>query len=200
MIAVKDSGLYHHSPFFHDIDLNVTLNEKMDNHRKIVRYDTRDDGIDEDGHGTHVAGTALGSIAEGEENPPKIARFEGIAPQAKLHMIQGFISFSLDEEVELMKDSGAKISSNSWGSTITISLPTVFAYDKLSYENPDILWVFAAGNENLWMCSPGFSKNVLTVAATTLPVGAAATNQENNKQFYYIKFHKRGIELLGRSS
>eukprot|EP01079_Euglenida_sp_SAG-EU17-18_P001494 gene1494-437_t len=70
--------------------------------------------------------------------------------------------------------AGAHIHSNSWGSG---AIPSdggnnlnVHAVDTFAYENPDVLLVFAAGNEGRSglhsMLSPAEAKNVLTVGAS----------------------------------
>lgn len=60
------------------------------------------------------------------------------------------------------------------------------AFDRMAYQNPDILWVVAAGNEILWVCSPGTSKNVLTVAASTNSIGHYASMYHNYADIYDV--------------
>lgn len=68
-------------------------------------------------------------------------------------------SVPLEFQVSVMRKVNSTLSSNSWGGT-NPNLLQINEYDKYAYENPDILWVFAAGNSYYYVASPGASKNV----------------------------------------
>lgn len=135
----------------------------------VGRYDTNDSS-DLGGHGTHVAGSIVGT---GKASNGKIT---GMAPDAKL------VFHSMDDEnQELQGDlyemwdeaykQAARIHSDSWG----VSGSGVYGYD--SYEADSFLWehkdmtaLVSAGNEGKkgkqTVGSPGSSKNVITVGAS----------------------------------
>lgn len=140
---------------------------------------------DENGHGTHVAGSAVGtgSLSGG--------RYKGIAYQAGL-IIQGLTSVTvngtdyieglpadLKELFATPHEKGAKLHSNSWvGSTDNAYDANAQAVDHFMWEHPDFLVVAAAGNlgadvnpadgmvDEASVASPGTAKNALTVGAS----------------------------------
>ncbi|KAH0172303.1 NAD(P)-binding protein, partial [Aureobasidium melanogenum] len=137
---------------------------------------------DTDGHGTHVCGSILGSKVSSAVD--KLV--EGIAPQAELVM-QSLLNesdglfptskvYPLKQLfVDPYKKHGAHIHSNSWGSVWTgRQLPygeEARQIDEAVHENPDLLIVFAAGNDGSeWpfatLGSQAAAKNCLTVGAT----------------------------------
>ena len=149
------------------------------------------DWSDLDGHGTHVAGSVLGSGANSG------GRFKGTAPEAELVFIsvgdsEGTLSglgtayfYTLFELAYTNQHgkAGARIFSNSWGDTIyTLTSDQegvgCYAVNKFMFDHPDSLVVFCAGNEGVdespadgvvdaaSLRSPGTAKNCLTVGAS----------------------------------
>lgn len=139
---------------------------------------------DPNGHGTHVAGSVLGS---GNSSVLGV-EISGTAPKAKLIFqsvldAQGNLGGLPDDLTNLFKDpyhvDGARIHTNSWGSTVNAA-----KYDSNAREVDDFVWknrdfviCFAAGNEGEDRRStgkvsegsvtpPGTAKNCITVGAT----------------------------------
>lgn len=127
-------------------------------------------------HGTHVAGTVLGT-GEGQSG-----KYAGMAPGARLIGIQGISMNGIatesqnGESIKWAYDNGADIVTNSWGE---FSLHGTYgsmaiAYDKAvrdsnsSYPgNQSMIIIFAAGNEgSQGIREPATAKNVITVGAT----------------------------------
>lgn len=133
------------------------------------------------GHGTHVAGSILGrGTASG-------GALRGGAYEAQL-VAQGMWSpmlnnlsppSRLDEMFLSAYREGARVHSNSWGSARSFGAYDSFAntVDKVMWDNPDFLLVFAAGNSGVdsdkngridggSIGSPATAKNVLSVGAS----------------------------------
>jgi len=133
------------------------------------------------GHGTHVAGSVVsrGTKSQGQ--------FKGGAHEA------GFIAHSLWSPMlnnlmvptklsDMFADgftAGARVHTNSWGSARSFGTYDGFArqVDEYSFNNPDMLVIFAAGNSGVDMNkdgridadsigSPATAKNVLSVGAS----------------------------------
>jgi subtilisin family serine protease len=133
------------------------------------------------GHGTHVAGSILGT---GQASDGKL---RGGAGRAQLVIesiwspILDNIGFSNDLNALFKKayDAGARVHSNSWGNPNALGAYDDFAHqvDEFMWNNPEMLVVFAAGNEGTdkdsngvidtgSVTSPGTAKNTLTVGAS----------------------------------
>jgi len=141
------------------------------------------DGCDT-GHGTHVCGTLAGDqsyINAGNYN------YNGMAYEAKLMMqdvgaddewgctvgeVQ--IPTSLTSAYTNAYGLGARIHSNSWGSTENSYDSYCVDIDNFMWNNPQFLVVFAAGNSGpsgSTVGYPGTAKNCVTVGATRRPPG-----------------------------
>jgi serine protease AprX len=149
---------------------------------------------DPDGHGTHVAGSALGDGVSKSDGPVR-----GTAPAAKLVLQSvldsndglGGLPDSLDQLFgPPYKTDGARIHSNSWGSTGNFGTYDQQAREVDDFVNThrDILICFAAGNEGTdkdangqvdpnSVTPPGTAKNCLTV-------GACENNRPNQALTY----------------
>ena len=181
ILAFADSGLDSGNPSTLSVDFA---------NRLVKAYDLRRPGDWSDlmGHGTHIAGTAVGSGILSGSNPAMHSyngSFAGVAPEA------GFIMQSIGDEsgyvypplnlADLFQppyQDGARIHNNSWGS------PAQGAYavysqqlDEFTWNHKDFVVVFVAGNDGEdWdrdgitdmdqIYSPGTAKNCITVGAT----------------------------------
>ncbi|GAE88266.1 S8 family serine peptidase [Acetivibrio straminisolvens] len=136
---------------------------------KIIDW-VNNTGFDENGHGTHVAGSIAGS---GEMSNGKI---KGMAPKANLFIqkigaYDGSIRmnsfYSLLQEAY---DNGVRIHNNSWGKNSQGTYASDSAdLDSFVWSHKDMLVVVSAGNNGPDECtvgSPATAKNCLTVGAT----------------------------------
>lgn len=120
--------------------------------------------IDNDGHGTHVAGT----IAAIMNNNIEVA---GVAPECKIMAVKVFPN-AYDSRcaagIKYAVDNGARVINCSWGPTkVRPSNPTVASIIEYAYAKGAII-VFAAGNENgdIVNYAPANHLKVIAVGAT----------------------------------
>lgn len=147
--------------------------------RIVGNYDVIGDGSTADkhsGHGTHVACTVLGDGNKGG--------YAGVAPDAELYFqamendnTGNFVSPSLNYLLNTAYNAGARIHTNSWGSSATSTQGEYtseaealddrsFNYDKVSNGQEGLTILFAAGNDGPGagtVGSPSTAKNVVTV-------------------------------------
>ncbi|NOJ73846.1 S8 family serine peptidase [Paenibacillus alvei] len=119
------------------------------------------------GHGTHVAGTVLGTGAMSN------GKYKGVAYGAKLFFQTigcGGTSICPGDLRDLFgsaKQQGTFIHTNSWGARFNYSYNSNSARaDEYTFKNKDFTVLFAAGNDgsgNNTISSPGNAKNTITV-------------------------------------
>lgn len=140
---------------------------------------------DTHGHGSHVAGSVAGDDATtpGERDPG-----DGMAPAAKLVIQDG--GYGVDDCADMpalgcpVADlypyfeqaylQGARIHSNAYGDRENLTPQNIYsdgseAADAFMWDHPDVLLVFAAGNQGPavdTVGSPATAKNVLAVGST----------------------------------
>jgi len=185
LLALSDTGVAHDTCFFADADATVPVTvaqavPRDTGHRKLRAYwsgvggDLNDAG---GGHGTHVAGTALGAALPGAA--PRVAEFGGAARGARLAVIDllahgsDFLAVPLELDTTLMRwsaDVGARVHSASWGAVLNGRYSAdEQALDRFAWHNRHFLMVFAAGNSGPaanTVVSPAMAKNVLAIGAT----------------------------------
>ena len=173
IIAVCDTGL--------DTGNTNTIHRDFQNRVRWTQALGRaGDWSDTDGHGTHVAGSVLGSGISSTGKYRGVSYEAGLVFQSVLDSggELGGLPTDLNELFRAAFTNGARIHSNSWGA------PNAGLYDSDSrytdmwiWSNKNMLVVFAAGNEGIdsnsdgvvdfdSMDTPGTAKNCLTVGAS----------------------------------
>jgi serine protease AprX len=177
LIGVADTGLDDSHPDFANRIVGISALGRINDHS------------DPEGHGTHVAGCALG---DGSKSDGEI---RGAAPKAKLFFQSildaagglGGLPNNLKPLFQEAYDNGVRIHNNSWGAfTYARYDATSRDVDRFVYDNPDMLIVIAAGNDGIavprvagadinadigfvdWpsVAAPATAKNALTVGAS----------------------------------
>ncbi|MGQ7848066.1 S8 family serine peptidase [Granulosicoccus sp. 3-233] len=170
-VGIADTGLDDTHPDFHDRLITA------------IARGRQGDSSDLHGHGTHVAGSMLGSGAASG------GRFKGVAPEARF-VFQSLMDargrlkglpVDLQDLFQEAFDNGVRIHNNSWGAKVDAEyVLDAREADEFVFENPDMLIVTSAGNnasaggvnepagmvDLLSMGSLGAGKNVLTVGAS----------------------------------
>lgn len=147
------------------------------------------DEADLNNHGTHVTGSILGDGSHSNGN------LAGMAPAARVTMLSmgadngGSVSVPWDLATGIFQDAyndGARLHNNSWSSTGSAGAYLAYSadVDEFIRDHPDMLIVFAAGNDGDAagsVTSPGTAKNCLTVGAceSERPLPAVLTLSPN---------------------
>ncbi|MFL5542386.1 MAG: S8 family serine peptidase, partial [Longimicrobiaceae bacterium] len=157
--------------------------------KKVFPRGRPGDASDPHGHGTHVAGSVVGTGAASQ------GAIRGVAPEAEIvfQSIRGDdgrlkLPADLGELLREAYDEGARIHNNSWGTrTGSQYRSTSFDVDDFVWRNRDMLVVIAAGNEGtavstavpprvgrgfpdwLSISAPATAKNALVVGASRGP-------------------------------
>lgn len=178
VVCEMDTGLDYNSCWFRDAN-NAPPGPT---HRKVIDYRTWGGRVYDGcgtGHGTHVAGTCVGD--QSFINPGNIG-FNGMAYKAKI-MIQdvgndgffdcllGILSVpgSLSSAFTDAYAKGARVHTNSWGSTSNAYDGYAVDVDNFMWNNKDFLVLFANGNSGpngSTVGSPATAKNCVSVGAT----------------------------------
>ncbi|KAG9390335.1 Peptidase S8, subtilisin-related [Carpediemonas membranifera] len=183
IIGLGDTGIDMNHCFFQNYTGPMQYGKTLDNHRKFVMYDDRLHGHTPGVHGTHVAGTILGSpVVQGAGS-----MYQGMAPGAKLFFID--LGTNMYPPANLKTSyfgngavAGATVFSSSWGVYEDYNYPTnSWDADWSAKENRHMTIVFSAGNagdvNGPWsVAAPGGAKNVIAVGAAQS--GLRATEDE----------------------
>ncbi len=162
-VAIIDSGIDYTHP---DLDANYAGGFDFVNNDN--------DPMDDNGHGTHVAGTVA---AEDNDDPASVV---GVAPQAKLYALKvlsssGSGSYSdVIAALEWAVDNGMQVTNNSYGSSGNPGSIVKAAFDN-SYA-AGVLHVAAAGNSG--NCG-GKGDNVIYPAWWESLIAVGATNNSD---------------------
>lgn len=197
IIGISDTGLDGNHTLFYDPHHAVPFDTVNHNHRKIISYTTYKDASDpEQGHGTHVCGTAAGNAYtktgtyyqyNGNAYDAKIAFFDIGDPNEKLD-----VPSNLNTDLLLvMYNQGARIFSNSWGGEDDGYTTDAYNVDNFMRQYPDALVLFAGGNNgdkgNHTVGTPSINKNGLCVGASLNAYESwNAITGDANKQTYNI--------------
>jgi subtilisin family serine protease len=155
---------------------------------EVVALGRARDASDAHGHGTHVAGSILGSGAGSD------GQFRGVAPAARLYFQSlldnrgglGGLPLRLQTLFQQAYRAGVRIHNNSWGAAAWSAYRLESReVDEFVHEHKDMLIVFSAGNEGTaaapaeglrssadgfvdWLSlgAPATAKNALTVGAS----------------------------------
>jgi serine protease AprX len=193
IIAIADTGFDRGST----TDVHPAFKGRVKKLYALGRPGRKDDP---DGHGTHVAGSALGDGVSTSDGPVR-----GTAPAAKLVFQSvldkhGDLGGLPDDLGELFgppyKTDKARIHSNSWGSEDSSGVYDQQAHelDDFVFTHRDILICFSAGNEGVDKDSNGqIDPNSVAPPATAkncLTVGASENNRPDQDQTYGEGFPK----------
>ncbi|MCD4750824.1 MAG: S8 family serine peptidase [Thermoanaerobaculales bacterium] len=147
-------------------------------------------------HGTHVSGSVAGdnhlNLSTGLDNGHDNG--DGMAPQAQIVLqdvgnsgggLAG-LAGDLTDMFRQAYDAGARIHSDSWGTTASVYDGTALDMDEFMFRNQDFLFVVAMGNSGTApgdgsIGSPATAKNIVSVGATT---NGGAGSQADNLMTY----------------
>ncbi|MDH7570418.1 MAG: S8 family serine peptidase, partial [Armatimonadota bacterium] len=150
------------------------------------------------GHGTHVAGSVLGSGVNSGSDPRTHSydnSFAGAAPEAdlifqSLGLNAGGMVFGPLDTADLFRQAyplGARVHTNSWGGGPDTYTATSASIDEFIYNQPDLVVLFAAGNSGADNDRDGVvdprSLGDEAVAKNVITVGACENNRPPNPQF-----------------
>ena len=180
-VGIADTGIDMTHCYFFDPNVATPYDTVNTAHRKVVTYITKygDEGDDSEAHGTHVCGTAAGKPYM---NYGDYKRYSGVAYDSKIAFLDigntatAALTIPSDLYSDLLEplyEVGARIFSNSWGSTGNAAnkyTSESLSVDKFMWDYPDALVVFAAGNDgNIGyntVGSPATNKNGICVGAS----------------------------------
>ncbi|MFA6963934.1 MAG: S8 family serine peptidase [Patescibacteria group bacterium] len=183
VVAVIDTGVDYNHP---DLKNNMLRNSS----NSIVGYNfvsNNRDVMDDDGHGTHVAGI-IAAIADNDPDHTKMSGKSniGVGPELKIMPLKGLgleggDSDGLVSAIRFAVDNGAKVISCSWGLAgyhLTIFDDAIqYAHDK------NVVTVFAAGNDTIDVknFTPAGNKYAITVGASNSEDNLAGFSNYGNR-------------------
>jgi subtilisin family serine protease len=193
IVAVADTGLDNGK---NDSTLAADFRGRLFNAYALYRTN---DWSDDNGHGTHVAGSILGNGVNSGSNPTAhsyIGSFAGAAPEASLifqsvgdasSYLYGLPS-DLNELFTPPYADGARVHSNSWGGDVAGAYYSDSREtDQFIWNHKDMVIVVAAGNSARdinptdgyvdpgSMATPATAKNCITVGASENQTSAGIT-------------------------
>lgn len=165
IVGIADTGL--------DTGVNnSTMHQDFQGRINAIYALGRTTADDPHGHGTHVAGSVLGSGARSN------GQIKGMAPAARLVFQSvldssgglGGLPANMNTLFQQAYNDGARIHSNSWGASVNGDYNTdAQQVDEFVRNNRDMIILFAASNDGPTtgtIGSPGTAKNCITVGAS----------------------------------
>uniref|UniRef100_A0A7S1B9H0 subtilisin n=2 Tax=Corethron hystrix TaxID=216773 RepID=A0A7S1B9H0_9STRA len=174
---MSDTGLSVNSCYFYDENGEVARDQSANidsARRKVIQYYAKTTSEDENGHGTHCAGTILGKICTGASCSTSNNQ-DGTAPEAKIAVYdignsgRGLYPDYSNPMFVRGAAAGATVHSASWGNGLNYYQNRDIDYDRYQHQNDSFLVVFAAGNggrNNRKNSSSSVAKNNLNVCAS----------------------------------
>lgn len=169
-------------------------------YRKVIQYVAFVDSEDGDGHGTHVAGSAVGSNYDTNSND-----FDGMAVGGKIAFFDIGYESSGDLDTPTVysnmyvaaANAGARVFSGAFGYSYNYYSRDSISVDSYSYEtNPYFLSIYSAGNEGQegWytVIDPSQAKNALSVGASEASFHGSATYYRDGNRDYVPYFSSVG--------
>lgn len=151
--------------------------------------------VDDNGHGTHVAGTIAG-VGNNGTGIVGVSWNTTIMPLKFLNSSGSGSNINAAQAMQYAADNGAKISSNSYGCACTNDQ---FLIDAIKYEHDrNVTMIAAAGNNSTdaLTFAPGSEDGAIAVAATDSTDGIAAFSNTGIR----IDVSAPGVEILSLKS
>ncbi|MGO0061536.1 S8 family serine peptidase [Brevibacillus fluminis] len=197
IVGVIDTGL--------DSGKKATLHPDLQGQvKELIAVSRKGDASDPNGHGTHVAGSIVGTGAASD------GKVKGMAPDARLifhSVLDEGDSLAIDDDnltamLTEAYDGGARIHSDSWGEAYGSGEYDSDAQemDCFVWEHPDMAILVAAGNDGSdegTISSPATAKNVIAVGASE-SVRPALKDRSADNPDDIAYFSSRGPTIDGR--
>lgn len=195
VVAVADTGLDRGK---NDSTMHLDLQGRI---KAIFPLGRINDASDPHGHGTHVAGSILGTGARSNGS------FKGMAPGAQLVFQSvmdsngglGGLPSNLNDLFSQAFNQGARIHNNSWGADVNGAYTTSSQQVDQYVWNNDMTILFASGNAGPGsgtVGSPATAKNAITVGASENLRPTFGTYADNIN--HIASFSSRGYTADGR--
>eukprot|EP01034_Spumella_vulgaris_P021533 gene21533-27568_t len=189
VVGIADTGIDMFNCYFYDADHSVTIQQTATaaglvtnpEHRKILQYVNYagNPGEDDEGHGTHTSGTVAGLAVD---NYGDYKLYNGMAYDAKIAFFDmgtttstGATSLRTPSNIETdllqtLYASGARVITNSWGTSSNAYDSLAKGVDQFMWDYPDAFVIFSAGNTGAsgrnTVSSPSTNKNGASVGAS----------------------------------